>query len=940
MGKSTLLRQAMLESATLGRGAEHLVRCRPSWTATSLHQSIARAVGLPDDAAMDGPPDELAGEVAEWFWAAAPNRIGLVIDDLHEVDDGALAYVVALTSLLPANAHVVVASRDHPRVAALLMTADPVVVVEEGSLLFTDEEVAQLAEGVGIGAAALESAGGWPAVLALTVHAGPDVAGAYLYQSVLAGLSRRQQGDLALAAALGEIDRDVATAVLEGPTNALSAVPLVELPPAGGIIVHDLWKDPLSGLVSPDRLADAARTAARFATRAGDIERAVSVLCGAGLLDDARESVIRHIAEAADRVPLDRIDRWLRLLVAPQQALLRQTLQLLRTGLLEGHLDPERLDALIRRVRQAGELDLEALLGEVRFAVAWSADDVDQCLRIADRLAELHREGVEIVAHAPHTAQITAARAEGDNERVVALIRGARDVLGDAGGLAWNVPLELEGLLALGRPFEALDRLKIDGERLQAANVRSMTYGLTYWFTGQGDRAVAELDALLVQPGRFYGIERSWVTTAELFRRWRGVQSDRAVVAPDDPDEVLSSYSRVCEGLCEVAQLIEEGDEAGAEERISDLTERLPPTDGIALNAWFMGAAAWYVLRESDRPLLDGFMVNDMFGQANRVFRAFVKSREVGTLAPEDIDGWVSPAQLGTLLPLRWATELALRLPASHEEMRDETLQALEMGGSRVLEQFAAGEDELLSSRAISVLAERPIEPSAPIRINLFGVPTLDLPGLEEPSDWRRGRVKALLGLLVVRGRVSREVAIDALWPELELPAGRRNLRVTLSYLVRTLEPERAKHTPSWFIDADQLSMLLNREGLVLDVFDFAAALASAKDQQRNGLASKAIESLRLACSLYRGPFLEGIDDEWVLDERNVFSREVVAAHLRLSALLVAGGSEEGATWARRATEIDPFSIEAHEALINALFDERSPERQAAQARLESLTSR
>ncbi len=938
MGKSTLIRQAMLESGTLERGEQHLIRCRPAWTAAALHRAIADAINLSDDAPLGGQPDDLAGAVAEALWSSAPTRVGIVLDDLHAIDEGALDYVVALSRLLPANGHLLIASRDHPRIVATLMSENPDLVIEETSLLFTDDEVVRLAEAVGLEKAALDSAGGWPAVLALTVSAGPDVAGAYLYQTVLAGLSRRQQGDLAVAAVLGELDREVAGIVLEGPVAELGGVPLVDLPVGGGVIVHDLWNEPLHGLVSQERLEEAAAVSSAAALRNGDIERGVSVLMSVGLVADARHRAIQHIAEAADRVPLVRIDRWLQLFVTPTQALLRQTLQFIRSGLVEGHLRRDRLDDLIERVRAAGELDLEALLCEVRFAIAWSADDVNQCMDLANRMVELHSGGVDITAHAHYTAKITAARAAGQNDEALDLIRQARLELGASSGLDWwNIPLELEILLALGRPFDALEILEEHSNRLSAANVRSVTYGLTFWFTGDAERAIAALDLLLVAAGRFHGVERSWITTAELFRRWRGIPMESPVLAPDDPNETLSNYSRVCEGLCEVASLIDDGDEATATARINDLAERLPPTDGITMNAWFMGGAAWYVLREVDRPLLDGFMTFDLMAQANSVFRALLESREVGVLSRVDRAMWLSPEQVGTVLPLRWAVEFALRLPDAGREFRDETLASLELGGSRMLKDFASGDDPLLAERASAVLAERPPDPTAAIRVSLLGDARLELPELDEPSDWRRGRVRALLGLLVTRGRVTREVAIDVLWPQLDLAAGRRNLRVTLSYLIRTLEPERPKQTPSWFIQADQHVISLRTQGIEVDLWALKDALVEAKQHQDEGLASKSIEALRLACEAYEGPFLAGLDDEWIYDENNVLAREVVAACLRLSALLIAGGSPEGAKWARRAIEIDEHSIEAHEALIEALPDEFSPERQAAQARLDLL---
>ena len=57
-------------------------------------------------------------------------------------------------------------------------------------------------------------------------------------------------------------------------------------------------------------------------------------------------------------------------------------------------------------------------------------------------------------------------------------------------------------------------------------------------------------------------------------------------------------------------------------------------------------------------------------------------------------------------------------------------------------------------------------------------------------AELRRGRVRTLLALLVLRGPLRRERICDLLWPDLEPEAAAQNLRVTLSRLRRLLEPD------------------------------------------------------------------------------------------------------------------------------------------------------
>ena len=70
-------------------------------------------------------------------------------------------------------------------------------------------------------------------------------------------------------------------------------------------------------------------------------------------------------------------------------------------------------------------------------------------------------------------------------------------------------------------------------------------------------------------------------------------------------------------------------------------------------------------------------------------------------------------------------------------------------------------------------------------------------------DDWRRERVRSLLGYLVVHPDATREAVMAALWPEATEEAARRSLRSTLNLLLGVLEEGRTGGDAAYFVRAD-----------------------------------------------------------------------------------------------------------------------------------------
>lgn len=147
-----------------------------------------------------------------------------------------------------------------------------------------------------------------------------------------------------------------------------------------------------------------------------------------------------------------------------------------------------------------------------------------------------------------------------------------------------------------------------------------------------------------------------------------------------------------------------------------------------------------------------------------------------------------------------------------------------------------------------------------PWRVRLLGTFQVERNG--KAAAFRTKKTASLLAYLVYyRGRrVSKDLLIDALWPEADSEKGRHSLRVALSSLRQTFE------TPDWnpaeHIWSDRDSIELSESGFVTDVKDFHSYLKQAKTADSDQLAW-----LGKALDLYQGTFLPSFGDEWILPQ-------------------------------------------------------------------------
>jgi len=178
-------------------------------------------------------------------------------------------------------------------------------------------------------------------------------------------------------------------------------------------------------------------------------------------------------------------------------------------------------------------------------------------------------------------------------------------------------------------------------------------------------------------------------------------------------------------------------------------------------------------------------------------------------------------------------------------------------------------------------------------------------------------KISALLACLALHAPRSqaREVLAEKLWPEEDWGATRNRLRHALSSLRKELEPQGAPD--GGVLVASRTDVCLNPAAITTDVAEFSAALvrgAQAAD------AAEQIRCLRLATDLYTGDFLPGFYEDWVVAERERFSRAYLGALVALAGMLAASGDSLGAIEVvRRAVAADPVREDARCDLMRYL---------------------
>ena len=241
-------------------------------------------------------------------------------------------------------------------------------------------------------------------------------------------------------------------------------------------------------------------------------------------------------------------------------------------------------------------------------------------------------------------------------------------------------------------------------------------------------------------------------------------------------------------------------------------------------------------------------------------------------------------------------------------------------GGSAVRPARADGPGALAGR-----LLRRRQGPPADLAVHLLGplVVTVNDVAVE---GWHSGRQRSLFGYLVTHRQPwpTREVLMEAFWPESSPAASRNSLNVALHGLRRTL---RSATNAPVIVYSGGIYRIDPRLRLWLDLEEFDLRVAHGHRMEKAGDSGHAAEDYEFAAELYRGEFLE--DDpyeEWAALPRERLRLAYLDTLGRLSSLYFrADRYAAAANLCQRIIERDPCREDAHRRLMRCYSRQGQP---------------
>jgi DNA-binding SARP family transcriptional activator len=911
-GKTTLLAQAVAENRLAPRGDDVWFTIEASDSNATL---LARDLLEAFDDRWDTPT---ATTIANAVWRRAPTDVCLLLDDAHELtpDSPGRALIAELFDALPANGHLAIAARTPPSLPyARLASRGELLRLEEKELRFDDEELAAFATTRGVDITELARTGGWPAMAELVASAGVDLAGDFLWQEVLEPIDPAQRRMFAVLCDLGGGDDALLSAALGEPVEIHTSIPLVAVDADGWREPHALWRSVAATETPAVERLDIRRRAARELVARNRLDTAFTLLAGADLWDDV-PAVLQAACRAGMRPAATQLRAWLA--QCPDHVTQSPAGQL-AAGVLAALHAPATAATPLRNAiagfRAAGDVDGELSAISHLGHVAWWQRDPAALAELAPRVAALEAAGSATASALAAIGRALFCNIDGDDAGVLAALdavpAGVLDPWWDA-VIAWFRGIALHGLGDEPGFFDALEAALPHADPAFRVTVEcSLTAGR--WGAGHLDSVSAEAAALMTATeatGIAQEIGAIAATATRACAFLGDVETARSYLRRAHTVAAhLAPAGIVHIALAEAALATVEGDEERAATTLRAALAELPIGDRRARSIWRTDVVLTYVLVPEQRAAWDAATGSRQLAWRRDLAAAVVAGREATGVDPIGSIDVSNPALVRAALPFPFAGELAVRLREANRTTA--AMSLLESLG----EPGRAHVRQLRRNAATALLAIVPAAPAVPVTVRVFGALHVDGRPLE------RVRVRELLGYLVLNRVTTRAGVCAAIWPDLDDRAAGNNLRVTLSHLLRALEPDRTEGEAAYFVRQHGSTLrLVSDVALDIDLDAFDAELATASAAENDATPSIALEHYLAATALFRGDLLADLPDvPWADIERERCRTRFVAAAVRAGELLVASNDPDRAELlAQRALVVDEWSEPAYTVLAAA----------------------
>lgn len=889
----------------------------------SLARGLAGAFGLD----LAGDKDSIVDTIVNEVWRRAPDDLALIIDDAHLLStEASLGIIDGLIKLLPRNGHLVLGSRTMPDLAiARLRAHGEVLELSEDDLRFSDDELEMLVDlhDRPVAAAAADTAlPRHPALADLQLSAGRGAGVDFLWEEILGDLGEEHQQALIRSSIVEQLDDTLALALSGhafGADDLVGDLPLVESFSNGSYRLHALLRQALDARMTDGDRAKAARLAADVEAERGRVGVAVRLLAQGGDTSAAIAMARTYVVLPTLHTPLPEVIAVRKVVDSISNS--SPLAQLLAAHCLLGAASGEAL----REFEQTIELAASEGDDEVEVVAIHRAIQIHYTLSSYPPRTYVARLG-ELEATVPFASGLSAhiraaeSRFHGDSETSRNELENF-DVLDSVNQMV----MRAEHLCDLGRPEEVAAGLTPD-DLARIPEGTEIFIGFAMWLRGE---ALPELAMEIVQVMVEETLSRRIAQTnvaqlsvasviastagqADLARQWIAQAEHFAAL---DPASRMAAYTTLPAAVAAAA----EGDDALATELLLDSLSKVP------MGAWperpyLLALPLFYVLIPETRTALDAAVFGRDIAEALDAARCLVVLRETGKCPQAAKIPWARAALLRVHLVPAHLVELASAAAALGNDTAGALIETIP--GYVALLHDAHKRTTGATKRWIGDrLNSLPPEPTHDIEVKTLGTLQLLRDGIVvNDGDWvRRARVRELLAYMVEHRRCSRGEVADALWPDLAEDKAIGNLRVTLSYLQKVLEPDRPKSVSPVYVQVEGEQLILAHH-VELDIESFDSIMARAQREDRAGAPAEARDLYIAALELVTGDYLTEFDTDWSFATRLRIQTLALSATCRIGELTLARGEPEQAMpWAIQARKMSDLNERAGRLFISCL---------------------